>query len=427
MDKMIRFETDIWQEILHTIRQNRLRSLLTAFGVFWGLFMLVIMIGAGDGLQKGAYSEFSGYATNSVFIWPRLTTKPYQGFPIGRRFRFTNEDTEIIRHMVPGVSALAPRARKRGRDSGNNVTYKDRTATLTIYGDHPEVLGIRLLQVTTGRFLNRLDLAEHRKVVVIGEETVKLLYEEDASPIGTTIRINNINFQVIGVYRLPNKNDEDYEEDAKAVFLPLSTFQQVFNWGEKVGWFSITSQPHIKVSDVRDEVIRVLAGRHAIAPGDERAFGSWSMEDEFQKIADLFVGIRFIVWFVGIFTLIAGIIGVSNIMLIAVKERTREIGIKRTVGATPFSVVIQVLMEALLLTSIPGYLSLVCAVAVLEGVSRLIHMLKLDTQMFTDPSIDFGAALLALAVLTIAGALAGLIPAYRAVQGKPVEALRYEQ
>ncbi len=424
---MIHFELDIWQEILHTVRQNRLRSLLTAFGVFWGLFMLVIMVGAGDGLQKGAYSEFSGYATNSAFIWPRLTTKPYQGFPMGRRFRFTNEDTEIIRNMVPGISALAPRARKRGRDSGSNVTHKDRTATLTIYGDHPEVQNIRLLQVTSGRFLNRLDLAERRKVTVIGEETVKLLFEKGASPIGTTISINNINFQVIGVYRLPNKNDEDYEEEAKAVFLPLSTFQQVFNWGEKLGWFSITSQPHVKVTDVRDEVIRVLAGRHAIAPGDERAFGSWNMEDEFRKIADLFVGIRFIVWFVGIFTLIAGIIGVSNIMLIAVKERTREIGIKRTVGATPFSVITQVLMEALLLTSIPGYLSLVCGVAVLEGVGRLIHMLKIDAQMFQDPSIDFTAALLALAVLTIAGTLAGLIPAYRAVQVKPVEALRYEQ
>ncbi|MBW1865329.1 MAG: ABC transporter permease, partial [Deltaproteobacteria bacterium] len=416
----------IWQEILHTIRQNRLRSLLTAFGVFWGLFMLVIMIGTGHGLQKGAYSEFSGYATNSVFIWPRLSTKPYKGFPIGRRFKFTNEDTEIIRRMVPGVSSLAPRARKRGGDGDNNVTHGDRTATLTIYGDHPEVKNIRLLQMISGRFLNRLDLAERRKVAVIGEETVKLLFEKEESPMGTYVSINNINFKVVGVYRLPSRNDEDYEEEAKAVFLPLSTFQQVFNWGEVVGWFSITSQPQIKVSDVRNEVIRILADRHAIAPEDKRAFGSWNMEDEFQKIADLFMGIKFIVWFVGIFTLIAGIIGVSNIMLIAVKERTREIGIKRTVGATPFSVISQVLMEALLLTSIPGYLALVCAVAVLEGVGRLIYILKIDAQMFQDPSIDFAAALLALAVLTIAGTLAGLIPAYRAVQGKPVEALRYE-
>ena len=417
---------DIWQEILHTVKQNRLRSLLTAFGVFWGLFMLVIMIGTGNGLQKGAYSEFSSYATNSVFIWPRLTTKPYKGFPIGRRFHFTNEDTRVLKRMVPGISALAPRGRKRGGDGDNNVTHKDKTATLTIYGDHPEVQHIRLLQIMSGRFLNQLDLDESRKVAIIGEETVTLLFEKDASPMGAYISINNINFKVVGVYRLPSKNDEDYEEEAKAVFLPLSTFQQVFNWGETVGWFSITSEPQVKVSDVRNEVIRVLAGRHAIAPEDERAFGSWNMEEEFQKIADLFVGIRFIVWFVGVFTLIAGIIGVSNIMLIAVKERTREIGIKRTVGATPFSVISQVLLEALLLTSIPGYGSLVCGVAVLEGVGRLIQVLKIDAQMFQDPSIDFTAALMALAVLTIAGTLAGLMPAYRAVQGKPVEALRYE-
>jgi putative ABC transport system permease protein len=423
---MIRFEMDIWQEILHTVRQNRLRSLLTAFGVFWGLFMLVIMIGAGQGLQKGAYSEFSSYATNSVFIWPRLTTKPYKGFPIGRRFNFTNEDTEVLRRTVPGISSLAPRGRKRGRDGDNNVTHRDRTATLTIYGDHPEVQNIRMLQIISGRFLNRLDLTERRKVTVIGEETVKLLFEKKESPMGAYININNINFKVVGVYRLPSKNDEDYEEEAKAVFLPLSTFQRVFSWGETVGWFSITSEPQVKASDVRDEVIRVLASRHTIAPEDERAFGSWNMEDEFRKIADLFVGIRFIVWFVGIFTLLAGIIGVSNIMLIAVRERTREIGIKRTVGATPFSVISQVLLEALLLTSIPGYVSLVCGVAVLEGVGRMIHILKIDAQMFQDPSIDFSAALLALAVLTIAGTLAGLMPAYRAVQGKPVEALRYE-
>ena len=255
---------------------------------------------------------------------------------------------------------------------------------------------IRLLQVISGRFLNRLDLAEHRKVAVIGEETVKILFEKDVSPLGAIISINNINFKVVGVYRLPSKNDEDYEEEAKAVFLPLSTFQQVFNWGETVGWFSITSLPHVKASDVRNEVIRVLAGRHSVAPEDERAFGSWNMEDEFQKIADLFVGIRFIVWFVGIFTLIAGIIGVSNIMLIAVKERTREIGIKRTVGATPFSIISQVLMEALLLTSIPGYVSLVCGVAVLEGVGQLIHILKIDAQMFQEPSIDFSPPCLPL-------------------------------
>jgi len=423
---MILFEADIWQEILHTVKQNRLRSLLTAFGVFWGLFMLIIMIGTGQGLRKGAYSEFSSYATNSVFIWARVTTKPYKGFPIGRRFRFTNEDTEVIRRTVPGIASLAPRGRRRGGEGDNNVTHGDRTAVLTIYGDHPEVMNIRLLQMMSGRFLNQLDLTDQRKVAVIGEETVKLLFGKGDEPIASYININGINFKVVGVYRLPNKNEDDYEENAKAVYLPLSTFQQVFNWGEIVGWYSITSQPHLRASDVRDAVMQVLAARHHVAPDDERAFGSWNMEDEFQKIADLFVGIRFIVWFVGIFTLIAGIIGVSNIMLIAVKERTREIGIKRTVGATPLSVVSQIMLEALLLTSIPGYISLVCGVAVLEGTSRLMALLKVDAQMFQDPGIDLAAALLSLAVLTVAGTLAGLMPAYRAVRGRPVVALRYE-
>ncbi len=423
---MILFEQDIWQEILHTVKQNRLRSLLTAFGVFWGLFMLVIMIGTGQGLKKGAYSEFGSYATNSVFVWARVTTKPYKGFPMGRRFRFTNEDTEVIRRTVPGIAYLAPRGRRRGGKGDNTVTHDDKTAVLTIYGDHPEVLNIRLLQMLSGRFLNHLDLADRRKVAIIGEETVKLLFDRDEKPIGAYININGINFKVVGVYRLPNKNEDNYEENAKAVYLPLSTFQQVFNWGEIVGWYSITSQPHLRVSVVRDAVIQVLSARHYVAPDDERAFGSWNMEDEFLKIADLFVGIRFIVWFVGLFTLIAGIIGVSNIMLIAVRERTREIGIKRTVGATPLSIVNQVMLEALLLTSVPGYIALVCGVAVLEGTRHLLDVLKADAQMFQDPSIDLSTALLSLAVLTVAGTLAGLIPAYRAVRGRPVVALRYE-
>jgi len=423
---MILFEQDIWQEILHTVKQNRLRSLLTAFGVFWGLFMLVIMIGTGQGLRKGAYSEFSSYATNSVFVWARVTTKPYKGFPIGRRFRFTNEDTEVIRQTVPGIDSLAPRGRRRGGEGDNTVTHGDKSAVLTIFGDHPEVLNIRLLQILSGRFLNHLDIIDRRKVVIIGEETVKLLYGKSEKPIGTYININGINFKVVGVYRLPNKNEDNYEENAKAVYLPLSTFQQVFNWGDIVGWYSITSKPHLRVSQVRDAVIQVLAARHHVAPDDERAFGSWNMEDEFRKIADLFVGIRFIVWFVGLFTLLAGVIGVSNIMLIAVKERTREIGIKRTVGATPVSIVNQVILEALLLTSIPGYLSLVCGVAVLEGTRYLLNKLQVDAQMFQDPGINLSAALLALTVLTVAGALAGLMPAYRAVKGRPVKALRYE-
>ncbi len=420
------FDTDIWQEILHTVSRNRLRSLLTAFGVFWGIFMLVVMIGTGRGLQNGAYQEFKGHATNSVFIWARPTTKSHKGFSMGRRFRFTNDDTEAIRQTVPDIAALAPRGRRRGGQEDNQVVREEKTATLTIYGDHPEIAEIRMLKMVSGRFLNPLDIREKRKVVVIGEETVKLLYEKNELLLGSTIRINGIHFKVIGVYRLPNRNDEDYEEEAKAVFLPLSTFQQLFNWGDTLGWYSIKSKPHVRASQVKDAVVDLLARRHGVAPDDERAFGSWNMEEEFRKIEDLFVGIRFIVWFVGVFTLLAGVIGVSNIMLIAVKEQTREIGIKRTLGATPFVVMRQVVLEALLLASIPGYAALVLGVALLETVNYLINTLNVDAKMFQNPGIDLGTALLALGVLTCAGILAGLMPAYRAVRGRPVEALRYE-
>lgn len=417
---------DTWQEILYTIDQNRIRSLLTVFGVFWGIFMLVILTGAGNGLKNGAYSAYSAYATNSFFIWARTTTRPYQGFGIGRRFNFTNQDTLALRQTVPEIEALAPRARLRDRDDLNNVVHRDRTATLTIYGDEPQIRFINLLKIVDGRFLNRIDLEQKRKVAVIGSESVPLLFPDNENPIDKYITINHINFQVVGVFSLPNKNDDSYEEDAKAVFLPLSTFQQTFRWGETVGWFSANVKPGFHAETVKEKVRQILARRHAVSPDDKRAFGSWNMAAEFKKISDLFIGIRFIIWFVGIFTLLAGIIGISNIMLIVVKERTSEIGIKRAIGATPLSIISQLIAETVILTSLPGYAALVTGVGVLETIDRLMVLLKIDIEMFIHPQIDFYTALAALGVLSLGGVLAGVMPAFRAIRMKPVDALRQE-
>lgn len=420
------FNKDIWQEIAYTIRQNRIRSMMTIFGVFWGIFMLVILVGAGKGLQNGAYSSFSSYATNTFFLWARVTTKPYKGFDIGRSYHFTNEDTRILRKTVPEIQVVAPRGRKRGRDASNNVVYKEKTATLTIYGDEPQIREINMLGIDQGRFLNRLDLDQKRKIAVIGFESVGLLFDDNQDPMGEYIRINGIEFQVVGVFRPSNKNDDNYEENAKALFLPLSTFQQAFNLGNTVGWFSINVKSRFHAEKVKEKVRAILARRHSIAPDDKRAFGSWNMAANFKKISDLFIGIRFIIWFVGIFSLLAGIIGISNIMLIVVRERTGEIGIRRAIGASPLFIMYQLIIETLVLTSVPGYLALVLGVGVLEFVNRLILFLNVDTKMFQNPQIDLYTALTALAILTLGGIFAGIIPGLRAVRMKPVNALRQD-
>ncbi len=399
---------------------------MTIFGVFWGMFMLVILVGAGTGLQNGAYSSFSSYATNTFYLWTRVTTKPYKGFSIGRRYYFTNEDTRILRETVPEIQVVAPRARARAREALNNVVYKDKTATLTIYGDEPQIRDINLLEIARGRFLNRLDIERKRKNAVIGFESVPLLFSDDQNPIGEYIRINGINFQVVGVFRPPNKNANNYEENAKAVFLPLSTFQQTFNWGEIVGWFSINVKSRFNAEHVKEKVRAILARRHSVAPNDKRAFGSWNMAKSFKKISDLFIGVRFIIWFVGVFTLLAGIVGISNIMLIVVTERTGEIGIRRAIGASPISIMRQLILETVVLTSVPGYLALVLGVGVLEFADWLILFLKVDTKMFQHAQIDLYTALAALGILTSGGVLAGVMPALRAVRMKPVDALRQE-
>lgn len=420
------FNKDIWQEIAYTIRQNRIRSMMTIFGVFWGIFMLVILVGAGKGLQNGAYSSFSSYATNTFFLWARVTTKPYKGFDIGRTYNFTNDDTRILRKIVPEIQVVAPRGRKRGRDALNNVVYKEKTATLTIYGDEPQIREINMLGIDQGRFLNRLDLDQKRKVAIIGFESMGLLFDDNQDPVSEYIRINGIEFQVVGVFLPSNKNDDNYEENAKAIFLPLSTFQQAFNLGNTVGWFSINVKSRFNAEKVKEKVRAILARRHSIAPDDKRAFGSWNMATNFKKISDLFIGIRFIIWFVGIFSLLAGIIGISNIMLIVVRERTGEIGIRRAIGASPLSIMYQLIIETLVLTSVPGYLALVLGVGVLEFVNRLIIFLNVDTKMFQNPQIDLYTALAALAILTLGGVFAGIVPGLRAVRMKPVNALRQD-
>lgn len=417
------FDRDNWQEILLTLKKNKLRSFLTAFGVFWGVFMLVVMLGAGKGLYNGVMKDFSRMATNSVFIWARPTTQPYKGFPRGRRFHFTNEDMQALRQQIREIEHIAPRNQLGGHRGMANVTRGLKNGAFNIYGDVPEYIFIKHMDILSGRFVNQLDMEEKRKVAVIGTHVLKVLFPPGEDPIGKSIRINGVYFKVVGVFGSIAEGD-DAEEETQTVFVPFTTFQHAFNFGNRISWFSLTSQKDIPVSVVEKKAIAFLAMRHQVAPDDRLAFGSWNSEKEFNKMNNLFSGITALIWFVGVFTLIAGVIGVSNIMLVIVKERTREIGIKRAVGATPVAVIGQIIMEAVLLTSAAGYIGLVFGVALVESVSNALKAYGNKVDMFRNPEVDLTAAIIALTILVVSGALAGLIPGKRAVSVKPVEAIR---
>ncbi len=420
------FDRDSWHEIFSTLKKNKLRSFMTAFGVFWGIFMLIIMLGAGKGLYKGATNEFNRLASNSVFVWTRTTTIPFKGFPRGRKFYFDNEDIKALRQQIPVIEYIAPRNQLGGHRGVENVTRGLKDGAFAINGDYPEIIHIKLMNVVAGRFLNNLDLKENRKVAVIGTRVVEVLFEPKENPIGQYIEVKGVYFKVIGIFESKGEGDEA-DEDMQTVFIPFTTFQQVFNYGNRVSWFSLTSIKGVPASEVERQAVALLAKRHLVSPQDAPAFGRYNTEKEFNQMMNLFAGINFLTWFVGIFTLIAGVIGVSNIMLIVVKERTKEIGIRRAIGATPFGIVGQIVLESILLTTFAGYFGLVAAVGAVEFVATALEKSGSRAEFFKNPEVDLIMALIALGILILSGALAGLIPGKRAIGVRPVEAIRVEQ
>lgn len=419
------FDLDHWQEIWASLAKNRGRTLLTAFGVFWGIFMLVVMLGSGTGLANGVNSGFAGEATNSFFVWTQRTSKPYRGMPPGRELDMNNGDTEAIRREVPEAAVVAPRNQLGGFRSGNNVTRGTKAGGFSVMGDYPEIGEIQSINVVAGRFLNHYDVIERRKVAVIGTRVRDVLFESDEDPLAGSIEINGVYFRVIGVFK-SRQQGEAADRDAQTLYVPFSTFQTAFNFGDRVGWYAITARPGVPATVVEEKVMALLRQRHRVAPDDLRAFGSFNLQEEFDKVQGLFRGISILVWIVGAGTLAAGVIGVSNIMLIIVKERTKEIGLRRAVGATPVAISAQIVLEAIVLTAIAGYLGLVAGVAVVEGVRVAMEAAGAQPRMFQNPGVELADAVKALAILVVSGALAGLIPARRALAVSPVEALRTE-
>jgi putative ABC transport system permease protein len=418
------FDLDHWAEIKAALLRNRVRTALTAFGVFWGIFLLMVMIGSGSGLRNGVMRGFSGSAANSFFIWTQRTQKPWAGMPAGRTFELANADVQAIRDKIPEVEVVAPRNQLGGYMGGNNVTRGRKAGAFSVMGDYPEIRRIQSYGLEAGRFLNPLDLAEHRKVAVIGTRVRDVLFEPAENPIGKSIVIQGVFFEVIGIFK-SSQSGEDGDRDAQAVFVPFTTFQRAFNFGDQVGWLAVISKPDVRASVAEEKVLSLLKERHKVAPDDLRAFGHYNLEEDYGKIQALFAGIRILIWLVGAGTLAAGAIGVSNIMLIIIKERTKEIGIRRAVGAKPSAIVAQIVVETVILTSVAGYLGMVAGIALVEGVGRMLPSGD-GARMFTNPDVGIGQALQALAILVAAGLLAGLAPAQRALQISPIMALRSE-
>lgn len=416
------FDWDKWQEIIATARKNRLRTFLTVFGVFWGMFMLVTMLGFGSGLENGISKNMRGFATNAVYVWGRRPSIPYKGMPPGRRLQYTNEDGEAIARQVRGIRHLAPRNQLGGHRDSNNVSRNGKTGNFQIMGDYPQFQFVQSMRFDRGRFINDIDVRDRRKVAVIGKGVYDVLFAPGEDPIGSYVKAQGVYFQVIGVFR-PRSTGGDADRATNTIHIPFSTFQQTFNYGNKVGWFAITGEDHVSGIALERDVRTVLKARHRVHPDDDNAIGSFNAQEEFEKVKTLFGGIQMFIWFVGIMTLFAGVVGVSNIMLIVVKERTKEIGIRKALGATPWSITSLIMQESIVLTSLAGYVGLVASVVALEVVAAVAGP---DNDILANPEVDVSVALIGAAVLVVSGALAGIIPARHAVGINPVEALRAE-
>jgi len=414
------FDRDKWSEIWVTISRNKLRSFLTMLGVSWGIFLLIAVLGMGKGLQNGTLKGFDGWATNSMFIWTMRTSMPFEGFKRGRRINFHNADIDAIKQHIEGVEIVAPRLQLGGWRGSNNIVYKNKTGAFNVYGDIPEILQIEAMRIIDGRFHHHRDLRDANKVCVIGTKVRNVLFD-GTDPIGEYIKIQGVYFRVVGVFEPKASSDMGESKDA-AIYIPFSTFQKAFNSLDMVHWFSITGEPGAQVSEIQDEVKLLMAKRLKVDPKDPMAFGSWNMQEMFQQMNMLFIAIAGLGWFVGILTLIAGVIGVSNIMMVIIKERTKEIGIRRSIGATPGNITGQIVLEAITLTFVAGAFGLMAGIALLE----LVNSLELEGDFFASPEVDLSVALVALSVLIFSGLIAGYIPARKALRINTVDALRAE-
>lgn len=418
------FNRDRWNEILEALSSNWFRTVLTAFGVLWGIFILVILLAAGKGLENGVKADFGDIATNTMFMWTQTISKPYKGLPKGRRFTYRMGDVQAIRDNVPNLRFVSPRNQLGGFGGSNNVVRGLNTGAFNVYGDYPEIIEQQPMDITSGRFINYGDIDEKRKVAIIGEGVKTALYSSNEDPLGTYIKINGVNFTVVGTYKKKSQGG-DSEEDQKEIYVPFSSFSQAFNRGDRVGWMAITAEDGSSITILKEQIFDVVKQRHTIHPEDDRAIGNFDLYEQYSRIEGLFFALKIIAYFVGTLVLLSGIIGISNIMLIVVKERTKEIGIRRALGATPWSIRGQVLLESIVLTIISGMLGISLGALVIYVINKVLDA-NGPVDMFSNPSVDISVVISALIILIVSGLLAGFIPAQNAIKIKPVDALRTE-
>jgi putative ABC transport system permease protein len=409
------FDKDTWQEIFGSIGKNKLRTAITVVGVMWGIFLLVVLLGSAKGLSNNFSRIFGDFATNSVFVWSQRTSMPFKGFQKGRSITLTTEDVEILKEAHPDISIIAPRAQ-----TSSQVVRGTQTGDFQICGDLPILNDVQKKDLIWGRWLTQNDMDNYAKVTVIEENIYKQIFEKDEYPIGQYIKINNIPYQVVGVYEAA----QNINIDGDAAFIPFTTFQKVYNRGNRINWMVVSGAKGVDIEQLEEDVLLTLRNQHSVNPEDERAFGSFNLGGEVKKINRFLIGMQFLTWFVGIATLIAGVIAIGNILLITVKERTKEIGIRRAIGATPREIRRQIILESVFLTTLSGSLGIIGGGAILFLLNATIA--NGPDAPLTNPTVDTVVIMIAFSVLITLGSLIGLIPAHRATMIKPIEALREE-
>jgi len=407
------------QEILFTLRQNKLRTLLTAFGVFWGIFMLVLLLGAGRGMQNGVYDDFGSDVLDFIIVWSGTTSTAYRGMGPGRQVRLDLADIQAISQQISGIRIISAE-----RNAGNGtITYQDKNSNAQIGGIPDEYFRLKEdIPFNFGRKPNPLDVEEIRKVVVIGTSVADRLFPNGEEPVGKDIRVKDVVMKVTGVFYDKGNRGQNSER----VMMPLSTFQKLYGEGNLVNTIWLRPQKGVDGFELEKKVLELVKRRHDVASEDIRGISSFNMAEPMKRVTGLFIGINVFIWFVGLGTLTAGIVGISNIMIITVKERTKEIGIRKALGATPFKIVSTLLLESTLVTGFAGYLGLVVGVGLLELVAFALRSTGAKLPYFLNPSVDFQLAITALLLLVGVGILAGLMPALRAAKITPTEAMRAE-
>ncbi|CAM1366287.1 Multidrug ABC transporter ATP-binding protein [Tenacibaculum litoreum] len=410
------FDSDTWQEIYGSIRKNKLRTGITIVGVLWGIFILVVLLGAARGMENNFKRIFGDFATNSVFLWTQRTDMPFKGFQKGRRFDLTFKDIEVLqKEYNKEIKLLAPRNQTNG-----SVVKDFKSGDFQVSGDYPVLDRVQKKDLIYGRFLNQNDIKNNSKVCVISEDMYKQLFDKKEMPIGQYVKISNVNYKVVGVYKPSNTIDIDGD----TAYIPFTTFQKVYNTSNKVDWMMITANEGVDIKQMEKDILLTLKNLHKVHPEDKRAFGSVNLGDQIDKLMGFLTGMQFLTWFVGIATLIAGVFAIGNILLITVKERTKEIGIRRALGATPRSIRRQIVLESVFLTTVAGMLGIIFGGFVLFLLDRLVG--SGDDPTLVNPTVNIPIVMLAFSILVILGTLIGLIPAYMATVVKPIEALREE-